>query len=189
MKSTECFCCAGEEFVKQHVGHEPSGKAFNVRSCAKLLLTCLIFFPSKAFELNKDKIPHNPMINAGAIMAASLLKVSTVLGEFFLPLTRFHARQPDLEPADRFDFCIRTWNKLIFSGNMSFDNSTFLSELRHADRNFALAYFMKDCGAFDTNVSSGEDLRRNIEFYFQCCSIMGTCRQVGPVVLIVHSPD
>jgi glutaminase len=126
----------GEEYVHTYVGREPSGQAFN-----ELLL-------------NKNGIPHNPLINSGAIMTTSLIKNN-------LPLS------------ERFEYIINKWNDL--SGNIykvGFNNSVYLSEKGTADRNFALAYFMKEINdtkkvGFPENTNINETL----ELYFQSCSI------------------
>ena len=68
----------GEEKVHSHIGREPSGRGFN------------------ELTLNKDGLPHNPMINAGAIMSCSLIR-------------------PDLNISDRFDYVLSKWKQL--SGN------------------------------------------------------------------------
>lgn len=121
----------GEEIVHQHVGREPSGIGFN------------------GLVLNESNLPHNPMINSGAIMSCSLIK-------------------PDLEMADRFEHVLNFWNKLTGDKNaVGFNNSVYLSEKETADRNFALGYYMKEKGAFPKNTN----LLNTLEFYFQCCSI------------------
>lgn len=121
----------GEEKVHQHIGREPSGIGFN------------------GLVLNSKGLPHNPMINSGAIMSCSLIK-------------------PQLDMADRFDHVLEIWSKL--SGNskkIGFNNSVYLSERETADRNFALGYFMRENKAFPENTN----LINTLEFYFQCCSI------------------
>ena len=136
------YCIAledrGEELVHNHVGQEPSGMKFN------------------QLALNDRGLPHNPMINAGAIMTASLIK-------------------PQLESADRFDYVLSIWNKLFGDKKAGFNNSVYLSERQSADRNFALGYLMREHKAFEENF----DLVETLEFYFQCCSIEANCQQMA----------
>ncbi|MEE2960938.1 MAG: glutaminase A [Myxococcota bacterium] len=118
------------EIVHEHVGREPSGRGFN------------------ELALNHNGRPHNPMINAGAIMSCSLIK-------------------PELNVADRFDYVMERWGALAGGNKPSFSNSVYLSERQTADRNFALGYFMRENEAFP----KGTELIDILEFYFQCCSI------------------
>jgi glutaminase len=127
------YCLAleehGEEKVHQHVGREPSGRGFN------------------ELALNYEGKPHNPMINAGAIMTCSLI-------------------QPHQPMAERFEHVSQQWRRATGS-SIGFNSAVFLSERETADRNFALGYFMKENDAFP----AGTDLIRTLEFYFMCCSI------------------
>jgi glutaminase len=120
----------GAEKVHRHVGREPSGRGFNELS------------------LNHDGLPHNPLINSGAIMSCSLIKAH-------------------LEMADRFDYVANTWRRLSGDRPIAFNNAVYLSERETADRNFALGYFMRENNAFPKRT----DLVETLEFYFQCCSI------------------
>jgi glutaminase len=128
------YCIAledlGEEVVHNHVGREPSGISFN------------------GLVLNSNNLPHNPMINSGAIMTCSLVK-------------------QDLVMSDRFENVLDIWTKLSGNNQAKFNNSVYLSERSTADRNFALGYFMKENKAFPQNTN----LIDTLEFYFQCCSI------------------
>ncbi|MGV3523706.1 MAG: glutaminase A [Candidatus Sericytochromatia bacterium] len=120
----------GEEQVHRHVGREPSGMVFN------------------ELRLNQRGLPHNPLINAGAIMVCALI----------------HA---DLSQPERFERVSQTWQHLTGGVRPGFNNAVYLSERQHADRNFALAYFMRENGAFPV----GTDLLATLDFYFQCCSL------------------
>ncbi|MFE3560346.1 glutaminase A [Streptomyces sp. NPDC059193] len=120
----------GADVVHRHVGREPSGLGFNELS------------------VNSQGLPHNPMINSGAIMSCSLI-------------------QRSLDMSDRFDYVADTWRRLSGGNPVGFNNAVYLSERNTADRNFALGYFMSEHGAFPTNTK----LIETLEFYFQCCSL------------------
>ena len=128
------YCLAleehGADVVHRHVGCEPSGASFN------------------ELALNREGLPHNPMINAGAILSGSLIR-------------------PGASRADRFEHVVDTWRRLSGQVKPNFSNSTYLSERQTADRNFALGYSMRESGAFP----AGTDVVEAVEFYMQCCSI------------------
>jgi glutaminase len=113
----------GSAAVHRHVGREPSGRGFNELS------------------LTDIGLPHNPMINSGAIMTTSLLR-------------------PQHELADRFDHVANAWRRLSGSNRVGFNNSVYLSERKTADRNFALGYFMREHDSFP----QGTDLVETLEF-------------------------
>lgn len=128
------YCLAleelGAEKVHSHVGREPSGHSFD------------------EITLNAKELPHNPMINAGAIICCALID-----------------RKSNI--ADRFDMISKTWKALCGERPVGFGNAVYLSERQTADRNFALAYFMREKNAFPENTN----LTETLELYFQCCSI------------------
>ncbi len=138
------YCIAleslGEAAVHRHVGREPSGRSFN------------------ELALNHRNLPHNPLINAGAIMSCSLI-----------------GRRLDL--ADRFDSVMQTWQQLAGGWRPGYNNAVYLSEKSTADRNFALSYVMRENQAFppDTNILE------TLDFYFQCCSIEMTASRMAVV--------
>ncbi|VDN07422.1 unnamed protein product [Thelazia callipaeda] len=120
----------GAEEVHKYVGQEPSGRLFN------------------DIALNHNGKPHNPMVNAGAILIASLMRRYGTL-------------------ADRFDFALQYFKRFAAGGYVGFNNAVFLSERDTADRNYALSYYMREHKCFppDTN------LQDNMDLYFQLCSI------------------
>ncbi|XP_067944108.1 glutaminase kidney isoform, mitochondrial-like [Watersipora subatra] len=130
----------GSDIVHQYVGQEPSGQAFN------------------SLVLDSSNKPHNPMINSGALIVASLLR-------------------NDLLLADRFDYFAAQSRRLAGHEYVGFHNSTFLSERATADRNYALAWFMKENKCFPEGVNMEEVL----DFYFQCCSVEVTCQSAAVI--------
>ncbi|TGY90526.1 glutaminase A [Marinicauda algicola] len=130
----------GERVVHDYVGREPSGQSFN------------------SITLDRKKRPHNPMINAGAIMTTALIRPTQTI-------------------ASRFDFISRVWKSAAAGDGPGFDEATFESERNHADRNYALAYFMREHGAFPREV----DLFETLELYLRCCSIEADARRLAAV--------
>lgn len=137
----------GVEKVHRHVGHEPSGAGFN------------------ELALNKNNQPHNPLINAGAIICCSLIKLKEKEEKL---------RQGSLTEMDRrgwagtrLDYLMERWQELCGGEKPRFSSPVYLSERQTADRNFALGYFMREKGAFP----DGIELEDVLDFYFQCCSV------------------
>ncbi|EFA11037.2 glutaminase kidney isoform, mitochondrial isoform X3 [Tribolium castaneum] len=124
----------GEEMVHKYVGQEPSGRNFN------------------ELVLDHNKKPHNPMINAGAILVCALLK--TVAG-------------PEMTLAEKFDYTLNYFVRLAGGEDLGFNNAVFLSEREAADRNYALGFYMREHKCFPEKTNFKECM----DFYFQCCSL------------------
>jgi glutaminase len=138
------YCAAleehGEAKVHQHVGREPSGLSFN------------------ELTLNRTGLPHNPMINAGAIMSSSLMR-------------------RDLTNADRLEYLNNIVKALSGGQSPGFNNAVFHSERETADRNFALAHHMRERGAFP----AGIEINSTLDYYFAACSTEITATNMSTI--------
>lgn len=125
----------GLERVASHVGAEPSGEAFNAIS----------------LEAGTGR-PANPMINAGAMMATSLVRASNAAERF-----------------ERIRQCLSA-----FAGrSLRVDEAVFASEMETGDRNRALAYLMRGAGALQGSVNEC------VEVYFRQCAVSVTTRDLA----------
>ncbi|XP_054902078.1 glutaminase kidney isoform, mitochondrial-like isoform X2 [Poeciliopsis prolifica] len=124
----------GTEHVHRFVGKEPSGFKFNKLS------------------LNEEDKPHNPMVNAGAIVISSLIK-------------------PHSNKAERFDYVMEFLKSMAGTEYVGFSNATFQSERETGDRNYAIGYYLKEKKCFPDSA----DMIGALDFYFQLCSIEVTC--------------
>uniref|UniRef100_A0A9J7XWN6 glutaminase n=2 Tax=Cyprinus carpio TaxID=7962 RepID=A0A9J7XWN6_CYPCA len=122
---------SGTELVHRYVGKEPSGLKFN-----------------KLYLDEEDK-PHNPMVNAGAIVISSLLK-------------------PGSNKAEKFDFMMDYLKRMAGREYVGFSNATFQSEKETGDRNYAIGYYLKEKRCFP----SGVDMMAALDFYFQNKSVV-----------------
>jgi glutaminase len=126
--------CGLEETLK-HVGVEPSGDAFN------------------SIELDaKTSRPFNPMINAGAIAIASLIKQSPVEAgvQAFVDKMSEAAGRP-----------------------LRIDYAVMQSETLTGNRNRAIAYLMRNFGIIDEQVNEA------LHQYFAQCSLLVTCQDMA----------
>ncbi|KAJ3070830.1 hypothetical protein HDU98_006171 [Podochytrium sp. JEL0797] len=114
---------------------------FSIQSCCKP-----VSYSIALEELGDVKVHSH--IGPGAIMSTSLIQRGK-------PIYK------------RFGKIEETWNQLFGGKRISFNNGVYLSEKETADRNYALAYMMKEAGAFP----EGTDLAETLELYFQCCSL------------------
>ena len=127
----------GEGLVDSMIGIEPSGEAFN--------------------EISLDpttKRPRNPMINAGAITAASLVGGAGAEERF----ARIH------------DFYSRAAGT-----SLGFNERVFRSESETGHRNRAIAHMLRSVDAITGDADAALDL------YFRQCSIEVTCRDLSVI--------
>lgn len=134
----------GMEEVFSKVGMEPTGDAFN--SIIRL-------------ETNLPSKPLNPMINAGAIAIASLIKGK--------------------DSEEKFHRLLELFKKICSNENLNINEEVYLSEKQTGNRNRALAYFMKDVGIINGDV---EDI---LDIYFKQCSIEVDCIDIAKIGLFL----
>ncbi|XP_037577909.1 glutaminase liver isoform, mitochondrial [Dermacentor silvarum] len=132
----------GSDAVHQYVGQEPSGRMFN------------------ELVLDYNKKPHNPMVNAGAIVVASLL---------------LYLLQPEMRTSEKFDWMLQYYKAVSGGEYLGFNNAIFLSEREAADRNYAIGFYMKENKCFPERVN----LKETMDFYFQLCSLEVNCQSVS----------
>uniref|UniRef100_A0A2P2I911 glutaminase n=1 Tax=Hirondellea gigas TaxID=1518452 RepID=A0A2P2I911_9CRUS len=128
--------------VHRYVGTEPSGRMFN------------------AIVLDYNNKPHNPLVNAGAIIVSALLHQLV---------------KPDMTSSEKFDFVQQYFSRMAGGETVGFSNGTFLSERENADRNYALAYYMRENKCFPEKA----DLTAALDLYFQSCSMDVTTESVS----------
>ncbi|KAG9518000.1 glutaminase, partial [Aureobasidium melanogenum] len=120
---------AGLDQVLKKIGVEPSGDRFNQLS----------------LERNTNR-PMNPMINAGAITAHTLV---------CSPTATLH---------ERIDRILKVLSKLA-GRQLHVDEEVYKAELKDADRNMALGYMLKAAGVISC------DPREAVKGYVRQCSI------------------
>jgi glutaminase len=142
-----CFASndLGEETVHRHIGMEPSGQAFN----ARVLMG------------DGTGRPHNPMINAGAIMACALIR-------------------PDQPIHKRLDHVRDMWAKMTGGSRPRFDAFMAQEEGRTGDNNRALGYMMKAAGVLPKGEDATDhELRDGLELYFSICALAMNARELA----------
>lgn len=134
----------GIDYVFSKVGMEASGDAFN--SIVRL-------------ETKKEKIPCNPMINAGAITVTSMIKGNSL--------------------SEKFERIMEFMRKISENPDLEIDEEIYLGEKDTGHRNRALAYFQKGEGLIEGNVEEILDL------YFRQCSINITAKDLSRLGMVL----
>jgi glutaminase len=129
----------GRDATLMHVGVEPTGDAFN------------------SIELEpKTMRPFNPMINAGAIAVASLIKGSS-------PESGVRGFVEKMQ--------------IAAGRSLRIDEAVLASETTTGNRNRAMAYLMLNCGIID------EGIDHTLYQYFSQCSLLVNCRDLATMAV------
>ena len=105
-----------------------------------------------AVILDSRNKPHNPMLNSGAIICSSLL---------------LEVLNPQMSNAEKFDYVISYIKRMAGNETVGFNNAVFMSERETADRNFSMAYYMRENNCFPKSAN----LHSCMDMYFQTCSM------------------
>lgn len=132
------------ERIFEKVGKEPTGDPFN--SLVRL----------ETFVTGK---PLNPMINAGAITVASMIKGS------------------DLD--EKISKIVNFMKSITGNDKISVNDPVYKSELKTGHRNRAIAYFLKDNGVIDG------DVEEILKLYFMQCSINVTTKDLAQIGILL----
>lgn len=134
----------GEEFVFSKVGMEPSGDPFN--SIRKL-------------ETSSKKKPYNPMINAGAIAVAAMIKGK--------------------DAREKFQRVLNFFKKITEDETLDVNYKIYCGESETGNKNRAMGYFLKNDGIIEGNVEDA------LEVYFKQCSVEVTAYTLAKLGLFL----
>ena len=134
----------GEEYVFSKVGMEPTGDPFN---------------SIKKLETSSRRKPYNPLINAGAIAIASMIKGRDV--------------------RDRFQRLLEFFRKISEDETLDVNYKIYCGESETGNRNRAMGYFLKGEGIIEGNVEDALDI------YFKQCSIEVTAKTLARIALFL----
>lgn len=126
----------GRQRVFDRVGVEPSGDAFD----------------SITFD-ERNHRPHNPMVNAGALVTSDLVRGS--------------------DADEKLSRILSILRLCAANDGLDVDERTFRREMRGADRNRATAYLMRSQAMLEGDVEA------ILALYLKQCSVRVTCRDLA----------
>jgi glutaminase len=126
----------GRDHVMSRIGVEPSGDKFSS-----------IVFDERA------RRPYNPMVNAGALVAADLVRGA--------------------DPAEKIERVVALMRRHAGNDDLAVDHEVFEREMQDADRNRATVYLMRSEGMIEG------DAEEILELYLQQCAVKVTCRDLA----------
>lgn len=134
----------GTDKIFEKVGKEPTGDPFN--SMIRL----------ETYEKHK---PFNPMINAGAISIAALIR-----GE---------------SPAHKIERLLAFMRKIAHNSSIEIDSRVYQSEKETGHRNRSIAHFLRAMENLD------QDPNDVLEVYFSQCSVSLTCSDLANMAMVL----